>query len=84
MIGNRGNKDWMKIHFDSSQKVNDSVWDHIVIEALETGMTTDEYIEFIEFIKKLSANKSTLEMPITYYFQMFNSGASHHLDQSQI
>ncbi|WP_088104094.1 hypothetical protein [Halalkalibacter urbisdiaboli] len=72
MVGNRGT-----LNSDSSPKMNDSVWEHIVTEALKTDMTADEYIEFIKFIKKLSANKRNIDMPITHYFQVFHSGTSH-------
>lgn len=62
---------------ECEQDETESVWDHIVIDALEAGMPPEEYIEFIAFIKKLSQS-TTLKMPSTYYFERFGEKTVAH------
>ncbi|WP_227937125.1 helix-turn-helix domain-containing protein [Alkalihalobacillus deserti] len=57
---------------ECSLETSDSVWDNIVIDALEAGMTTEEYIEFIGFVKELSSKTTSPKMPSAYYFEMFS------------
>ncbi len=66
-----------KNHLANSLELNDTVWDHIVLEALEIGMTSEEYIKFIKFINELYLDKKTLEKPAAYYFQIYQSNLNH-------
>jgi len=40
---------------ESSLPSIDPMWNEIITEALERGLTTEEYIDFLEFAKKQSA-----------------------------
>jgi hypothetical protein len=79
MVNNRVKE---KVSVEESQKHMDSFWDHIVIEALDSGMTTEEYLNFIKFIKEQTSKDKKLKMPIAHYVQMFNSDSSFHPQHS--
>ncbi|WP_332695528.1 hypothetical protein [Halalkalibacter lacteus] len=71
MVINTGDKSCVKKDMERSQTNSTSDWDQIVSEALDSGMTSEEYVEFIRFMKEIISKIKKLEMPIPYYFQMF-------------
>jgi hypothetical protein len=49
----------------------DPIWDDVVGEALKTGLTTEEYLDFLKFLKAQSDQTSNQKPPIKKYLKLF-------------
>ncbi|MFC0560984.1 helix-turn-helix domain-containing protein [Halalkalibacter alkalisediminis] len=61
---------------ECSSEATDPVWDDLVIDALEAGMSTEDYIQFIQFVKKLNPESTPLQKSSAYYFERFDEKIS--------
>ncbi|WP_096202957.1 helix-turn-helix domain-containing protein [Bacillus sp. FJAT-45350] len=50
---------------------SDAAWDDIISEALEMGLTTEEYIGFLEFTKQQRSITRKQQLPIKQYLKKF-------------
>jgi hypothetical protein len=49
----------------------DPIWDDVVGEALKTGLTTEEYLDFLKFLKAQRDQTSNQKPPIKKYLKLF-------------
>ncbi|MDE5414586.1 helix-turn-helix domain-containing protein [Alkalihalobacterium chitinilyticum] len=69
---------------ECSQETFDPIWNDVVNEALQSGLTTEEYINFLESTKKQSSNTENNKLPILYQLKTFCGKSTHAEDESHI
>ncbi|MFC0471602.1 helix-turn-helix domain-containing protein [Halalkalibacter kiskunsagensis] len=56
---------------ECSFQTYDPFWNEVVTEALEIGLTTEEYIHFLEYTKRQSAETRVRQLPIYQHLKTF-------------
>lgn len=56
---------------ECSPQAVDPVWNDIVTEALETGLTTEEYLDFLKSARKQNSEGNRPKTPISHYFKTY-------------
>jgi XRE family transcriptional regulator of biofilm formation len=56
---------------ECSDQTFDPVWNDIVTKVLERGLTTEEYIDFLEFTNIQSSETTELQLPINHHLKTF-------------
>ncbi|MFV8826224.1 helix-turn-helix domain-containing protein [Alkalihalobacterium sp. APHAB7] len=62
---------------ECSQETFDPIWNDVVNEALESGLTTEEYIKFLESTKTQSSDTEDTKLPILYQLKTFCGKSTH-------